>query len=420
MTNGADCDILNKTEVLSVIYRPMYVDRIMAYVDTPFVKILTGVRRCGKSTILRMIIEKLKTERNIPDKRIVTCRFDSMEFDDMTSKQMYNYLKEKIIPGEKTYLFLDEVQEITNWEKVVNSLASDFDVDIYVTGSNSRMMSSEISTYLTGRYISFRIFTLSFGEYLMFRSKYANVGDPKTELLNYVRLGGFPATHLQEYSQEEIYTIVRDIYNSTVFSDIVKRNQVRKIDQLERVVKYTFNNVGNTFSAKSIADYLKSERRTIDNETVYGYLEKLEKAYLLHRCSRYDLQGKEILKTQEKFYLADVALRYSVLGYNSDSFASSLENIVYLELCRRGYSVNVGKNGDGEIDFVAVRQNEKLYIQVTQTINSEKTEKREYERLIEIHDNYPKYVLTTDEFAGGNYEGIRTMHVADFLLSTEY
>lgn len=403
-----------------MIYRPMYVDKIMAYVDTPFVKILTGVRRCGKSTILRMIIEKLKTERNIPEEQIVTCRFDSMEFDDMTSKQMYEYLKEKLVIGEKTYLFLDEIQEITNWEKVVNSLASDFDVDIYITGSNSRMMSSEISTYLTGRYISFRIFTLSFSEYLMFRSKYADVGDPKKELLNYVRLGGFPATHLQEYSQEEIYTIVRDIYNSTVFSDIVKRNQIRKIDQLERVVKYTFNNVGNTFSAKSIADYLKSERRTIDNETVYGYLEKLEKAYLLHRCSRYDLQGKEILKTQEKFYLADVALRYSVLGYNSDSVASSLENIVYLELCRRGYSVNVGKNGDGEIDFVAVRQNEKLYIQVTQTINSEKTAKREYERLIEIHDNYPKYVLTTDEFAGGNYEGIRTMHVADFLLSSEY
>lgn len=403
-----------------MIYRPMYVDKIMAYVDTPFVKILTGVRRCGKSTILRMIIEKLKTERNIPEEQIVSCRFDSMEFDDMTSKQMYEYLKEKLVIGEKTYLFLDEIQEITNWEKVVNSLASDFDVDIYITGSNSRMMSSEISTYLTGRYISFRIFTLSFSEYLMFRSKYADVGDPKKELLNYVRLGGFPATHLQEYSQEEIYTIVRDIYNSTVFSDIVKRNQVRKIDQLERVVKYTFNNVGNTFSAKSIADYLKSERRTIDNETVYGYLEKLEKAYLLHRCSRYDLQGKEILKTQEKFYLADVALRYSVLGYNSDSVASSLENIVYLELCRRGYSVNVGKNADGEIDFVAVRQNEKLYIQVAQTINSEKTAKREYERLIEIHDNYPKYVLTTDEFAGGNYEGIRTMHVADFLLSSEY
>ena len=178
--------------------------------------------------------------------------------------------------------------------------------------------------------------------------------------------------------------------------------------------------MGNTFSAKSIADYLKSERRSLDNETVYGYLEKLEKAYLLHRCSRYDLQGKEILKTQEKFYLADTALRYSVLGYDADSVASSLENIVYLELCRRGYTVYVGKSSNGEIDFAAVRQNEKIYVQVTQEFRSEKTEKREYERLLEIRDNYPKYVLTTDELAGGNYEGIKTMHVADFLLSTEY
>ena len=403
-----------------MIDRPLYVDKIMAYVDTPFVKILTGVRRCGKSTILKMIMERLKTERNIPEDRIISCRFDSMEYEDMTAKQIYTLLKEKLSPAGKTYLFLDEVQEIKGWEKIVNSLASDFDVDLYITGSNSRMMSSEIATYLTGRYVSFRIFTLSFGEYLMFKSKFANVGEPKTELANYVRLGGFPATHLQAYSQDEIYTIVRDIYNSTIFSDIVKRNQVRKIDQLERVVKYTFSNVGNTFSAKSIADYLKSERRSLDNETVYSYLDKLEKAYLLHRCSRYDLQGKEILKTQEKFYLADVALRYSVLGYNADSVASSLENIVYLELCRRGYTVNVGKTGDSEIDFVAVRQNEKIYVQVTQQINSEKTEKREYSRLLEIPDNYPKFVLTTDEFAGGNYEGIKTMHIADFLLSAEY
>ena len=402
-----------------MIFRENYVKKIMAFTDTPFVKVLTGVRRCGKSTIMQMIMDELRA-KGIPEERIVSYRFDSMEYEGMTAKQLYEMLKEKLSETEKTYLFLDEVQEIKGWEKVVNSLASDFDVDLYITGSNSRMMSSEIATYLTGRYISFRIFTLSFGEYLMFKSKFANVGEPKAELANYVRLGGFPATHLQAYSQDEIYTIVRDIYNSTIFSDIVKRNQVRKIDQLERVVKYTFNNVGNTFSAKSIADYLKAERRSLDNETVYSYLEKLEKAYLLHRCSRYDLQGKEILKTQEKFYLADVALRYSVLGYNADSVASSLENIVYLELCRRGYTVNVGKTGDSEIDFVAVRQNEKIYVQVTQEIDSEKTEKREYSRLLEIPDNYPKFVLTTDEFAGGNYEGIKTMHIADFLLSAEY
>lgn len=402
-----------------MIYRPRYVDKIMAYADTPFVKILTGVRRCGKSTILKMIMEKLRTERNIPPERMINCRYDSMEYEDMTAKQMYARLKEQLSHDGRTYLFLDEVQEIEGWEKVVNSLASDFDVDLYITGSNSRMMSSEIATYLTGRYISFRIFTLSFEEYLTFKEKYASVGDPKTELADYVRLGGFPATHLQAYSQDEIYTIVRDIYHSTIFSDIIKRNQIRKIDQLERIVKYTFQNVGNTFSAKSIADYLKSERRSLDNETVYNYLEKLEKAYLLHRCSRYDLQGKEILKTQEKFYLADVALRHCVLGYNADDVASDLENIVYLELCRRGYAVNVGKTNDGEIDFVAARQNEKLYVQVAREIKSEKTKKREYDRLLEIRDNYPKYVLTTDEYAGGNYEGIKTMHIADFLLSPE-
>lgn len=403
-----------------MIDRPLYMDKIMAYTDTPFVKILTGVRRCGKSTILKMIMERLKTERHIPDERIISCRYDSMEYVDLTAKDMYDQLKSRLSTEGKTYLFLDEVQEIEGWERVVNSLASDFDVDLYVTGSNSRMMSSEIATYLTGRYISFRIFTLSFGEYLMFKRQYAPVSDAKTELANYVRLGGFPATHLQAYSQEEVYTIVRDIYNSTIFSDIVRRSQIRKIDQLERIVKYTFNNVGNTFSAKSIADYLKSEHHSLDNETVYNYLEKLEKAYLLHRCIRYDLQGRELLKTQEKFYPADVALRYSVLGYDADSVAASLENIVYLELCRRGYTVNVGKTDGGEIDFVAERQNERLYVQVTQEIRSEKTAKREYERLLEIRDNYPKYVLTTDAFAGGNYQGIRTMHIADFLLSTEY
>ena len=403
-----------------MISRPLYIEKIMAYTDTPFVKVLTGVRRCGKSTILKMIMEKLQNEMEISVDQIVSMRFDSMEYEDMTAKQMFADVKAKLSENKKTYLFLDEVQEIEGWEKVVNSLASDYDVDLYVTGSNSRMMSSEISTYLTGRYVSFRIFPLSFEEYLTFRREYTEVKNVHAELADYIRLGGFPATHLRDYSQDEVYTIVRDIYNSTIFSDIVRRNQIRKVDQLERVVKYTFSNVGNTFSAKSISDYLKSEHRKIDNETVYSYLEKLEKAYLLHRCSRYDLQGKEILKTQEKFYLADTALRYSVLGYNPDSVASSLENIVYLELCRRGYEVNIGKTADGEVDFVAQRQGEKLYVQVTQEIRSEKTERREYERLLEIKDNYPKYVLRTDEFAGGNYEGIKSMHVADFLLSREY
>lgn len=403
-----------------MIDRPLYLDKIMPFVDTPFVKILTGVRRCGKSTILKMIIKKLREEKHVDDEQILSYRFDSMEYEDMTTKELYLELKSKILQSKKTYLFLDEIQEIEGWEKVVNTLASDFDVDIYITGSNSRMMSSEISTYLTGRYITFHIYTLSFEEYLMFKKSYTTLKDLKQEFSQYVRLGGFPATHLQDYSQDEVYTIVKDIYNSTIFSDIVRRNQVKKIDQLERVVKYTFNNIGNTFSAKSISNYFKSEQRKIDNETVYSYLEKLQKAYILHKCSRYDLQGKNILKTQEKFYLADVSLRYSVLGYTVDSVASSLENIVYLELKRRGYNVYIGKIKDKEIDFVAAKQNEKIYVQVTQEIKSEKTQKREYEQLLEIRDNYPKYVVMADDFAGGNYEGIKTMNIVDFLLSKEY
>lgn len=403
-----------------MIERPLYLDKIMPFVDTPFVKILTGVRRCGKSTILKIIIKKIKEEKNVDDEQILNYCFNSMEYEDMTTKELYLELKSKIIQSKKTYLFLDEIQEIEGWEKVVNTLASDFDVDIYITGSNSRMMSSEISTYLTGRYITFHIYTLSFEEYLMFKKSYTTLKELKQEFSQYVRLGGFPATHLQDYSQDEVYTIVKDIYNSTIFSDIVRRNQVKKIDQLERVVKYTFNNIGNTFSAKSISNYFKSEQRKIDNETVYSYLEKLQKAYILHKCSHYDLQGKNILKTQEKFYLADVSLRYSVLGYTVDSVASSLENIVYLELKRRGYDVYIGKTKDKEIDFVATKQNEKIYVQVTQEIKSEKTQKRECEQLLEIRDNYPKYVVMADDFAGGNYEGIKTMNIVDFLLSKEY
>lgn len=403
-----------------MINRLLYMDKIMTYVDTPFVKVLTGIRRSGKSTIMKMIMDKLENERHIPKENIISMRFDSMEYEDMTAKQMFETIKAGLSVQGRTYLFLDEVQEISGWEKVVNSFLGEYDVDIYVTGSNSRMMSSEIATYLTGRYVSFQVYPLSFEEYLAFRREVTEVKNSHQELADYVRLGGFPATHLRAYSQDEVYTIVRDIYNSTIFSDIVRRNQIRKVDQLERVVKYTFSNVGNTFSAKSISDYLKSEKRSIDNETVYSYLKKLEKAYILHRCSRYDLQGKEILKTQEKFYLADTSLCYSVLGYGPDSVASSLENVVYLELCRRGYKVYIGKTTDGEVDFVASRQGEKLYVQVTQEIHSEKTEKREYERLLEIKDNYPKYVLRTDEFASGNYEGIKTTHIADFLLSKDF
>ena len=420
-----------------MILRQQYIKKIIPHVDTPFVKVLSGVRRCGKSTILKMIIEEL-TKRGIPSEQILYYTFDSMQNDDLrTAKRLYDEVKSKLNPNGKTYLFLDEIQEVKTWERAVNSFMTDLDVDIYVTGSNSRMLSSEISTYLTGRYVSFKVLPLSFAEYLLFREEYLKSRTPDAvvtlklkedaqqyalyhNFARYIRYGGFPAIHLNTYTQDEAYSIVNDIYNSTIFTDIVKRSQIRKVDQLERIVKFAFDNVGRTFSAASIAKYLKSQQRTIDNETVYDYLGKLESAFILHRCSRYDIQGKEILKTQEKFYLADTAFRYCVLGYTPDSVAAMLENVVYLELLRRGYDVHIGKIGNAEIDFVAAKQENKLYIQISERIERAETEEREYGRLLGIADNYPKYVLRTDEFAGGNYKGIKTMHVADFLLSSEY
>ena len=399
--------------------RPTYVNVIMRFADAPMIKVLTGIRRSGKSTILLMLIEELK-KRGVPSEHILSYRFDSMKYDGLTAKALYEMLLSSLTHGQKTYIFLDEIQEIDGWEKVVNSLMQEEDVDIYVTGSNSRMMSSEISTYLTGRYVSFEIFPLSFAEYLTFKSQYAEVQSPHQELPRYIRYGGFPVIHLQDYAQDDAYTIIHDIYNTVIFTDIVKRNEIRKVDQLERVVKYTFSNVGNTFSASTISKYLKSEHRSLDEETVYAYLEKLERAFLLHRCSRYDLKGKELLKTQEKFYLADPALLFAVLGYDPNTVAAMLENVVYLELLRRGYTVNIGKTPNGEIDFVATKQNDKLYVQVTEKIVEGTTEYREFNRLLEIRDNYPKYVLRTDEFADGNHEGIKVMHVADFLLSNAY
>ena len=407
-------------KVIKMILRPAYVKKIMAYIDTPFVKILSGVRRSGKSTILRMVADQLR-ERGVPEERILAYSFDSLEHEEIkTAKRLYDEIKHRLSNGGKTYLLLDEIQEVKDWEKAVNSFMAEFDADVYVTGSNSCMMSSEISTYLTGRYVSFRIFPLSFAEYLTFRKEYGIESNLYSEFARYLRLGGFPAAHLREYSSDETYTIVRDIYNSTIYTDIVKRNQIRKVDQLERIVRFAFDNIGKTFSANAISKYLKSEHRAIDNETVYNYLSKLVGAFILYRCSRYDVQGKEVLKTQEKFFVCDPAMRYSVLGYAPDSVAAMLENIVYLELLRRGYEVYVGQVPNGEVDFIATLQEDKVYIQIAQKIENEETRQREYDRLLAINDNYPKYVLRTDEFAGGNHEGLKTMHVADFLLLEEF
>lgn len=399
-----------------MIQRPRYLSRIVPFIDAPLIKILTGVRRAGKSTIMAMLREEL-LKRGVPAERILSYRFDSLQYDEIkTAKKLYDEVGGRLKGGRKTYLFFDEIQEVKDWEKAVNSLMSDYDVDIYVTGSNSRMMSSEISTYLTGRYIAFEIFPLAFSEYLQFRERYGHPLDTRAEFARYLRYGGFPAVHLMEYSEDEAYQIVHDIYNSIIFTDIVKRSQIRKIDQLERIVKYMFSTVGQTFSAQSVSKYLKNEHRSLDAETIYEYLKKLEGAFILHRCSRYDIRGKETLKTKEKYYLTDMSLQYAMLSYDPSDIAVMIENTIYTELCSRGYSVYVGKLDANEIDFVALKADQKLYIQATTEIKSAGTEKREYENLLSIQDNYPKYVLRLDEFASGNHEGVLTMNITDFLL----
>jgi predicted AAA+ superfamily ATPase len=399
-----------------MLIRQSYIDQIMPFVDMPLVKILTGVRRCGKSTVMLMLTEELK-KRGIAEDRILRFSFDTLEWQNADVNRVFEIIRARLAADARSYLFLDEIQEIEHWERLVNTLMAEaaYDVDIFVTGSNSKMMSSEISTYLTGRYVSFRIYPLSFAEYLEFKKAYGNLADTAEEFLNYLEYGGFPAVHLKTLTPDEAYVLVRDIYNTTVLTDIVRRNQIRKIDQLERIVKFAFDNVGNTFSANAVKDFLKSQNRKIDVETVYNYLSKLEGAYILHRCSRRDLQGKEILRTQEKFYLADIAFKRAVLGYGRNDIAQRLENIVYLELLRRGREVCVGKLGAHEIDFVAEKRGRLVYVQVAYLLADEKTREREFGNLLKIQDNFPKFVVSMDE-VNLSQNGIAHMHVRDFLL----
>lgn len=399
-----------------MILRSRYLDILRNYRDVPIVKILAGIRRCGKSTILEMLREELLSV-GIPSDHVITMRYTSENFDDgMSSKEMYQGIKEKMTDDGRYYLLLDEVQEVDGWEKAINSLLEDANTDIYVTGSNSKLMSSEISTYLTGRYISIPVYTLSFAEYLAFKK---NSKLSEKELLNeYIRMGGFPIVALGNFDERSSYQIVEGIYNSVITSDITKRHQVKNFDLFNRVVRYIVENVGKTFSANAIVKFLKSEGRALSVETVYNYLGWLEKAFVIYRCSRYDLQGKSVLKTQEKFYLADASLKYSTIGFNPKSIAAMLENIVYFELRRKGYDVYVGKNEKKEVDFVAVQRDERIYVQVCRRLPEESD--REVANLLEIKDHYPKYVVTLDELASGNVNGVKIMHLAEFLLSDEY
>ena len=399
-----------------MINRPDYIEAVKPFIDKPLVKILAGVRRCGKSTIFEMLKEEL-LRRGVSADHIICKRYTEMDIpESITAKQMYDELTAAMLGKGHCYLLLDEIQEIDGWEKAVNSLLESTDADIYVTGSNSKLMSSEISTYLTGRYISIPVFTLSFAEYLEFKK---DSGRAPKELLNeYIRMGGFPIVALGNFDERSSYQIVEGIYNSVITSDITKRHNITNFDLFNRVVKYVVENVGKTFSANAIVKFMKGEGRSLSVEAVYNYLEWLEKAFVIYRCQRYDMQGKTVLKTQEKFYLADASLKYCMMGFNPKSVAAMLENIVYFELRRKGYDVYIGKNATKEIDFVAVRRDERIYVQVCRNLPEESD--REVANLLEIKDHYPKYVVTLDELAAGNINGVKIMHLADFLLSKEY
>lgn len=399
-----------------MILRPDYVENIKKFIDIPLVKILAGVRRCGKSTILEMIKNELILNRNISEENIITRNYNEVTYDNMTFKEMYEDLIKEFENDNKYYLFLDELQEINGWEKVVNNIFEKYNVDIYVTGSNSKLMSSEISTYLSGRYISIPIYTLSFKEYLSFKNK---LNDNLNESFNeYLQYGGFPIIAINNYETSSAYQIVDGIYSAVVSRDISKRHRIRNVDLFDRVVKYIIENVGKTFSANSIVKFLKNEHRTLSIETIYNYLKWLTEAFIIYPCSRYDIQGKSVLKTQEKYYLSDIAFKYSKFGFNSSMVAPMLENIIYLEMKRRGYEVYIGKNEAKEIDFIGVRRDEKIYIQVCR--NLPENSSREIDNLMEIKDHYHKYVVTNDSLAKGNINGIEIVNIATFLLNENW
>lgn len=407
-----------------MIKRELYLNQIRPFINRPFIKVIAGIRRCGKSVVLQLIAEELERQ-GVRKEQILYMNFESFEWIDITdAKALYAYVKGVVEKAkkEKVYILLDEIQEVSHWERAVNSFLVDWDVDIYVTGSNSKLLSSELSTYLTGRYVSIHILPLSFKEYLEFHhiATTTEKESLRKAFHNYLRMGGFPAIHTLPYDYEMVYKLVYDLYSSVILRDTVQRHGIRNVELLERVVKFVFDNIGNRMNAKNIADYFKSQHRRVDINTIYNYLEALEGAFIIQRVPRYDIKGKEQLQTNEKYFVSDLSLIYAVMGFKDRMIGGALENIVYWEMRRRGYEVFIGKQEEKEIDFVGIRKNEKLYVQVTYRMDSEATIKREFTPLLAINDQYPKFVVSMDDFWQDNIEGIKHKPIADFLLSEDW
>ena len=403
-----------------MIKRELYMRRIRPFIDTDLIKVMTGIRRCGKSVMLELIKQELK-ESGINPQQFISINFEDLNFAHLqTAKALHDTITKKASEiGGKVYLFFDEIQEVRDWEKCVNSLRVSLDCDIYITGSNARLLSGELATYLGGRYVEFVIYPFSFAEFMeLYRSVVPNESMQKC-FQKYLLLGGMPYLSNIKYADEPSKQYLQDLFSSVQFKDVMKRNKIRDVDLLERIIAYVMANVGNTFSATSIARFLKNEQHTVAPETILNYIKYCCDAYLFYQVKREDLQGKQILSSNEKYYIADHGIREAVFGGNMKNINLILENMIYLEALRRGYHVTVGKAGDKEIDFVCDKRGEKLYIQVAYLLASDETISREFGAYDTIRDNFPKYVVSLDEFDMSR-NGIKHCNIRDFLLMEEW
>ncbi len=398
--------------------RPFYIDQIRPFVGKNIVKVFTGIRRCGKSCIMNMVRDLLNSS-GVPENQIIEANFESKKIEFVkTVDLVFAHVKKRqeAIDG-KLYLLFDEVQELAGWEKLVNSLLVDFDVDVYLTGSNAKLLSGELSTYLGGRYVEIHVFPLSFAEVVDWQPEIQS-GVAHDLFRRFIKDGGMPFVYDAKIHGAPAMAYLSDVFGSVVVKDIAKRHKIRDIDLLERFLSYLVSEIGHTFSAASVKKYLKHENRNISLETLYNYLRYAEEACLILPLKRNDVVGKRLLSSQEKIYIADHGFREALFGNNESSVDQVLENIVAVELVRKGYSVSVGMVGAKEVDFVAEKGNSKLYVQVAYLMPTEETRAREFSALERIPDNYPKYVLSMDEMDFSR-NGIRHCHIEEFLLSSD-
>ena len=401
-----------------MLKRDEYIKKIVPFIDKDVIKVLTGIRRSGKSVMLKLLMEKLKN-RGINENQFIYINFENLKYRKLKNyERLYDFILNKVDDKYKSYyIFLDEIQEVEEWERCVNSLRvdEDFNFDIYITGSNAKLLSGELSTYLAGRYIEFVVYPFSFKEFFEIMKEKNKEIELKEVFQDYVKFGGMPFLHNLDYNYEASMQYLQDLYASIILKDITQRNNIRDTDLLERIINYVIMNIGNTFSATSISKFFKSENRKVAIETILNYIKACEEAFLVYRVARNDLLGKKILNVNEKYYIADHGIREAIMENNQKDINQILENIVYFEMLRRGYNVKIGKVDNLEVDFVCKKNDETIYIQVSYLLASEDTKEREFSVLENIKDNYPKYVLSMDEFDMSR-NGIKHVNLIEFLI----